>query len=278
MNFLYLVILVGTVIVTELPAQPIYDPFNYTPGTSLAGQGGWVLQTGTSGTISAGSLAVPAGMPASTGNAFTWNAVNMSVRLPFTPVTSGSLYLSFALRVDAVGSYSGSETVAGFAQGTGTTFPLKINVISNAPGVYQLGIYKNTGTAFGALAPALLNEGDTEFVVARYTFGSGVNDDTVDLWLNPSPASLGTAAPPAATVGGVGVGAADGTQLERFFWRSAGIGPQTTTTDELRIGQTWADVTPVPEPSAACLSALAASLLLIRFRCSTSAAAPRMVA
>jgi hypothetical protein len=250
---LFLALTVSSCITTF--SQPIYDPFDYSVSSELAGQGGWVLQSGVSGTMTLGSLVVP-GLGHPHGNSFSWNNDMMSVRLPFTPVNSGSLYFSFALRIDALSASTSSETIAGFARGTDTIFPLKINVTSNAPGLYQIGIYKNVGTVFGAVAPELLHTGDTEFIVARYTFNPGTDDDTVDLWLNPDSASFSAASPPAPTIADAGIGGTDGNRLERFFFRSSGNGPELKTADELRIGSSWSEVTPIPEPTTLSVLAL----------------------
>jgi len=262
------ILALGSLFVSPILAQPIYEPFDYASGSSLAGQGGWLLNSGSGGTIETGNLSVPSGMPASIGNRLTWGNSAMSLRLPLTAITSGSIYFSFALRIDNVGAFTGSETIAGLGIGTTTTFAPKINVISNSFQTYQIGIYKGAGTGSGALAPNLFSSSDTVFVVGRYTFNSGsTTDDTCDLWLNPDSSTFGTGTADTPTIGGIGVGAADMTQIDRFFWRTGGsASPVKKTVDELRIGYTWADVTPVPEPGTAALLVLSiATLFGFRF-------------
>lgn len=84
-------------------------------------------------------------------------------------------------------------------------------------------------------------------------FRAGVNADTIDMWINPAPATFGADTAPAATLAdqGAGVSQASWTYIDRFFlrWSSTGSGYAKRVTDELRVGFSWADVTP-PAPPA----------------------------
>ena len=141
--------------------------------------------------------------------------------------------------------------MAGFTFGGGTTFASKINVSTNLGGTYQLGLYKAGGLTFGAVATNIFNPGETVFIVSRYTFnGAANNDDTCDLWLNPNPSTFGADTPPTPSVANVGAtGGTDLTQLDRFFFRRSNGFPLRTVADELRIGYTWAQVTPQAPPT-----------------------------
>ncbi len=234
------------------PAFPISEPFPYDPGTNLEGQGGWLLNSGTSGTIEAGSLTVP-GLANASGNRLTWSGASMSLRLPLgTNLTSGDLYFSFALRVDSLGpSFTSDGTLAGFTTGTGTSFGTKINIRVNGTGGFNLGVSKAAGTTYGDWAATDFIVGDSIFVVGRYRFNSGSGtDDLSDLWLNPGRAGFGASTPPSATIAGVGNGGTDLSQIDRFFFRSGGssASPAKLVTDELRVGFTWAEVTPPAPP------------------------------
>src|SRR5207249_3749776 len=74
-------------------------------------------------------------------------------------------------------------------------------------------------------------------------------------WLDPNISTFGGYSPPPATVAGVGGGGADLTQIDRFFFRSGGstVSPSKIVADELRVGRTWADVTPQPPPKLSIL-------------------------
>ncbi|SRR6266704_2610669 len=246
--------------------QSIYEPFDYAAGSVLAGQGGWFTTSGIGPTNQLGSLNVPAGMPDPVGNRTTVRGMSNVTRLPIGTTTSGEVYFSFALRVERLPISVASDTIAGFAVGPNTaTFAPKINLLSNSAGMYQLGLYKGTGTAVGALAPIIFSTNDTVFLVARYTFNPNTStDDTCDLWLNPDPLSLGGGTPPPPTIGNVGAGAGnDMPDIDQFFVRCNG--QEVVSLDELRIGTSWASVTPVPEPSVAALVfVVAASLAVVR--------------
>jgi hypothetical protein len=142
-------------------------------------------------------------------------------------------------------------------------------------GSYELGIIKNNGSLGGGpqFSPDLIDwvddqqfspVNDTLMVVGEYHLvGSPTGstpaadpsraDDTARLWVNPTP---GAAAPTASAEAGVGgldlmatqsssVGPfASGSQIRSFYFRSDDDGPGSIQFDELRIGTTWADVTP----------------------------------
>ena len=227
----------------------VYDPFAYTPGTLLSGQGGWILvSAAANGAMEAGNLDVP-GLAPSYGNRYTWTN-NSSVRLPIGTYTNGSVYFSFALRIDNPSTSTGNETLAGLSLGTTTAFSPKVNVIGNGSGAYQIGLYKGGGTTVGGIATNVFTAADTVFVVARYTFNTNSStDDLCDLWVNPDPATFGAASAPVPSVAGVGASptANDMTQVDHFFWRFASGYPKRTS-DELRVGFSWAEVTPPSPP------------------------------
>jgi len=231
----------------------IYDPFAYALGTILPGQGGWTMTSAAAnGAVEAGNLTVP-GLAPSLGDRYTWTN-SSSVRKPFGQYNAGEVYCSFAFRLDSAITGTGNETTAGFSFGTSTTFPLKINILGNGSGGYQLGVYKGGGTSGnGAIdASHTFAAGDTVFVVARYVFRAGENADTCDMWINPAPSTFGAGTPPTATIAdmGAGVSQASWSYIDRFFWRwsSTGSGYAKRVADELRVGFSWAEVTPLAPP------------------------------
>ena len=245
---------------------PIHEPFNYLPGSPLVDQGGWLLNGGTSGIIETGTLDVPGLLP-SAANRLTWGGNSMSLRLPLeTNLISGELFFSFALRVDTLGTaFDTDGTLAGFTTGTGTSFGTKINIRTNGGGGFNLGVSKAGGTTYGDWSPANFNEGETIFVVGCYRFNSANGtDDLSDLWLNPGVMTLGKTAPPPATISGVGDGGTDLAQIDRFFFRagSSSSTPAKLTTDELRVGFTWASVTPPLLPGLTIQSSASTVTLL----------------
>jgi hypothetical protein len=125
---------------------------------------------------------------------------------------------------------------------------------------------------------------DLYFIVMKYTFapeGDG-NDDTVSMWVNPLSSTLGADAGEAvagaaggsyySAINATVTGALDVSQIQSFVLigqavASAGSARSIDASlDELRIGTTWADVTPVPEPGMMGFLALTAAGLLWRRR------------
>ena len=231
----------------------VYDPFAYAVGTMLPGQGDWtVTSAAANGAVEAGNLTVP-GLALSVGDRYTWTN-SSSVRKPFGQYSAGEVYCSFAFRMDSAITGTGNETTAGFSFGTSTTFPLKINIIGNGSGGYQFGVYKGGGTTGNGSIDAshTFAPGDTVFVVARYVFRGSIAADTCDLWINPDPATFGAGTAPTATIADAGSGftpSSGWTAIDRFFWRWAGSGYTKRTSDELRVGFSWAEVTPPAPPS-----------------------------
>lgn len=248
---------------SQVQGQFIYEPFDYAPNSTLSGQGGWFWPGDQNQTarISAGNLALPSGMPAPVGNSVGTGATSTYVRLPFaTAITSGSVYYSFAFRLDNIGSVGGVlpyRSLATIGTGINSSGAPTIKTFADSFTTYQISVSKGGN---GVLAPNIFNQGDTIFLVASYTFNPGIGDDTCNLWLNPDPSTLGGATPPVPTVQGVGVGLNDVGYMAAFTLMSQSA--PYYTFDELRIGTSWQDVTPVPEPAALVQLLLGASLLL----------------
>src|SRR5439155_15824515 len=91
----------------------------------------------------------------------------------------------------------------------------------------------------------------TIFIVGRYQFNtSSLTDDIASLWINPSLATFGADSPPAPSLtvtAGPDIGNSS-PQIASFVLLQRGLGntnqPATVMADELRIGPTWASVTP----------------------------------
>jgi hypothetical protein len=231
----------------------VYEPFAYPVGTILVGQGEWTMTSAAAnGAMEAGNLIVP-GLRESFGNRYTWTN-NSSVRKPFGQYTSGEVFASFAFRLDTPSTTANNETTAGFSFGTSTTFPLKVNIIGDGAGGYNFGLYKGGGVTGNGLIDTshTFNAGDTVFIVVRYAFDSStLNGDNCSMWINPDVTTFGSNAPPAPTIANIGIGVsqASWTFIDRFFWRHSAPGYVKRTSDELRVGFSWAEVTPPAPPS-----------------------------
>jgi hypothetical protein len=224
-----------------------YEGFNYTVGSSLDNQNGgtgWAANWGqflggaTSYTNAAGSLTDPtstlltsagkvqtAGAFAGRynnapgyGTAGTTNYFSVLIQLNYTPTS---------------GSFAGLQLFNNTGQGD-------LFVGLNGSGA-NWGLQHGSTNAYSTVAAA---SGQTVFLVLEADYGSA--SDTFKLYVNPTPGAAEPASPDAT------VSYLIGTQNGLGF--NAG-GP--TSFDELRIGTTYADVTPVavPEPSTVILVA-----------------------
>jgi pectate lyase-like protein len=117
---------------------------------------------------------------------------------------------------------------------------------------YQLGVRKNEGSATTGITSwgsATFNASATVLVVGKYTFGAGSGDDTVALWLNP--VSLGGAEDSSPAVAATGSSNATDSQPLQYVVlvsASTGNGGGVAELDSIRVGQTWAEVTPSSGP------------------------------
>jgi hypothetical protein len=243
-------------------SQLLTEPFNYTPDPSLglsaqsqSGSNPWaIINTGDSILVDAGSLSY-AGLAASTGNKVKFDGSGTDYYTNFTSQTSGSVYRSFILNVSALGTLN---TTGGYFNGliqSGSTSVFGAAVwsrLSSTAGKYNVGVSTRSNSAVTWLA-ADLTPGTPCFIVVAYDFNSGTGDDVSRIWLNTS--AIGGAEPAADATSVVGT---DLTSAARVFLRQDAA---TTTPfiefDELRVGTTWASVT----PGAAATPSLSASAL-----------------
>ncbi len=233
-----LVLLVFSTVAARADSPSVYDGFAYTVGSSLGGQNGgngwdsfWSTPGGLDATIAAPSLSfgdlevsggavTTAGLqPPNQGSSVAFWLRNLATPLGADGTT---VYLSFLLRPDAGYGFYGGINV-------GNVF------------VGRSGNQANYGLEGPAndlsLSNAAVVQGQTVFLVVEAQFQAG--DDVLSLFVNPTPGQPqpGT---PSATKNDLDVGTATAVVINNY----GGY-----TTDEIRIGPTFASVTPVPEPS-----------------------------
>lgn len=243
-----------------------YEPFNYGPeGFGLVGKSG-------GGSFGFSSPWAAGGFNASVHNNYVvdeqslsyqnlltsggsarsgpTNAIAGLTRNFFTPLgTAGTVrYYSFLLRPEGTlheGAFSGFF-------GLNLESPGEPEIYAGKPGGGQIAQYVIEDRGGGGQVPTGVSAavGETTFLVVKADFRGG--SDVFTLYVNPTP---GGPEPASGVVKSSPFGTASG-----FTLYSTGA----FSVDELRLGTTYADVTPaIPEPSFAWL---AASLLLIRRR------------
>ncbi len=226
----------------------LHESFDYTTGVDLAAQSSavWVnVNSGDTVSVVSGNLSVP-GLQASAGNSASFAGAGIDPHRTFTARTSTTWY-SLVINVVSLGSLN---STGGYFFGVGdnsTTFGATVWTRSDGAG-FDVGINQRTTAAQNAWSSGTQAVGSTIFLVGNYVLNSGTGNDVANLWINPSSDSFG-GTEPAATLTSSGA-SADLTQVQRIFLRQ----DSTTTTpnlvvDEIRVGNSWADVTPVPEPS-----------------------------
>jgi hypothetical protein len=183
--------------------------------------------------------------------------------LAMTPVSSGKLYASFLLNVQAwpvavnrplvlmnsSPSLGGADEFGFYLSGTNVT-----PGVSNCVYVVKHGTYANMSVSNIPPAAPSITAGTTHLIVMRYTFNTAAtNDDVLDLWVDPG--SLGVTegsvpAPAMTTTDGDDITAIAAFGL--FAQNAATVASSSLFIDEIRIGATWASVTPT---TASCNTA-----------------------
>lgn len=262
----------------------IYEPFDYTPtGFDLLGKTNTSAGTAASGNswlraspvatpptsidIASGSLLGPSELKGSIGNGVTINGLDgyttqrPADRLSFvtasgpqtTAITSGTIYYSFLLRVDAL---TGANNTDGdnFISLNNTLNAATTNDPTVRPGQFRARIDPTDGTKFNlgmftnrlptasdaGWASTQLDVGQTHFIVGRYNVGT---TNSTKMWINPDPLTFGLGTEPvlfsAQDTTSAGTGNSIGSLL--LHQKTAPF----LTLDEIRMATTWGEVTPL---------------------------------
>ena len=248
-----------------------YEGFDYPAGRDIpmSGGSGFAPRTGSSGqvpwsiaaTVAPGSLSDPTGTLATTGNHLTpsFPPIRRLEQVMGAPGTD--VWISFLQRRDRnLNGFQG--LLLSEPRGTGSvgTYFIGEPGFGPADGTYVIG---KAGDDFNVVSSGVaVVPNETAFLVAHLQFREG--NDLATLYVNPAP---GAAAP----AGGVTYSGFDMPLVNPILSLqilSPSSGPTVLHSfDEVRIGDSYAEVAPaVPEPAAAALVACAAGLLLPRRR------------
>lgn len=253
--------------VVEASGMFLYEPFDYATGdlTNSANWEAYAADGDANVQVSANSLSYT-GMPASTGNKAVLQGVHPSqdINAAFADdatVNSGSVFASFLLNVTTAPSNTDSNSkFFAFREtaGSSNNSQGELRIVGAGSG-YKLGIsmglYMNDEVSW---YDTELATGQAYLVVVKYTIGSGADDDSMDLWVNPT---VGSTAPTANVsrpwTGGefsdydLNPSAGEvmsGVNLIQESWAADFV----LEIDELRVGDSWAaamgDSGPVEEP------------------------------
>jgi hypothetical protein len=173
------------------------------------------------------------------------------------PSSGQSVYFSFILTCTDLGSANIGDCIAAFCSSyDGTSFNLKLETEIQTNGTYWLGLCKgagitgNQGVDADALWVTNFQPGQDVFVVGLYKVNSGAitnTDDTVSMWFDPTNTSFGSANAPTPTLGPSSFGVAN-SSIHSFAVHGVEL-PGNRYMSDLRIGTTWASVTPTSAPN-----------------------------
>lgn len=228
----------------------VYEPFNQSTGningTASSGGGATWPGSGTwagGGTVSPGSLTY--GPLATSGNQANYDAVANASRAIGAALGGANVDIWVTFLIAA------NRNDSGISLFTGTT---EQNFMGNGGGSGQtLGLQNpniNTGIA----------QSTTTHFYAMRMITAPTGNITTSLYIDPPTSSLGVGFAPTAGSLYTNLASPDTTRAPYAFdtirlgaFNAAG----TVRFDELRIGTTWAEVSPVPEPSGGVLVMLA---------------------
>lgn len=223
------------------------EPFDYavsaTDGLPTQSSGAWVrLNTGDSILLTSGSLNYT-GLLASTGNKVAFDGSGSEAYRSFTSQTTGSVYVSFLLNVSSLGTLGTTGGYfASFVQAASTsTYGGAIwTRASTTAGKYNVGVSSRSNTA-ASWVSLDLTPGTTYFVVAALDLITGTGNDVARIWVNTT--AIGGSEPTADATSAPST--TDLTSADKILLRQ----DNATNTpfielDELKIGTTWASVTP----------------------------------
>lgn len=267
---------------TSVPSDPatlqfsqlfLYEPFDYpnigAPVSDNAPTNWAFGGTGANDLIvTSGNLSTP-GLAESIGNSVSNGGAGLGVRRLFgsngSGVNSGLLYFSALFRINEIGTmWNGAASQAGALTAPDSMSFRCAVMVKSAPAGYVIGVQKGGTAVTATFGTTEFHAGDTVFLVGKYDFT--VSPNMVTLWVNPAPSTFGAVAEPATGILQASTGT-DGFSIDRFNMRqnTATSVPAAMQWDELRIGGTWADVTPPPPPSTSNLKTLSDGSFQFRY-------------
>jgi hypothetical protein len=221
--------------------QILSDDFNYADNALLTDNGWTSFSGGTTEAIDVGAsngltYAGYSGVTGITGvvegNAARLDQNGQDVQKTFTPITSGSIYYSFLINVDA------ANAATGYSVGlttSGTTFGNRFFVKpSTNPGKINFGI-SNTSTANYSATDFDTNT--TYLIIVKYDVSASGN---YSMWVKSSGVPVSEVAAGAPEVTNSGSGSAT---IGGFFFRQHNAS-QNLTIDGVRVYTTWFGETP----------------------------------
>lgn len=241
-NYILSFILILTAaLVSAQVTLPHYESFSYTVAANLGDQTNWNNYSGTDNPIDvvADNLSY-SGLAASSGNAINMVAGFVDSQIEFTEVTSGEVYASFLVKVTDISNITDFTDGGYFAifGPTTTSFSSRFWVRPATNPAGSTIDFALTNSSSGSGFGQVQNVNDVVLVVMSYNVDTGVTNG----WVNPSSSDFGAGSAPTPDFT-----ATDSSpdNINRFMLRQDSTGETPNMViDELRLGTTWASVTP----------------------------------
>jgi fibronectin type 3 domain-containing protein len=240
----------AAIVGTANAAVTAYEPFNYSAGTLANGTASTAAGFSGNWTVSAFPqivntvLTYPSLTPVNRAYQHAAAGAQTTVGLA-SPLSSGTKYISYLFKGSG---NSGGDTVGVFFKGSNATSLFAGFRVPNTGTETGFGLGTVNSTTLGgatALGSAVnINNTATHFIVIQIDFDTAGALDTVSLWIDPpaNAATPGVAANVVNSTFDVGTIGAFGINI------TGGYNP---ILDEIRIGDTYGDVTAyVPPPDA----------------------------
>lgn len=243
---------------TTLNAAVVYEGFQYAAGTNLNGlnggtgfSAGWVAASSPPHAITSTGLSVP-GLDTS-GRAVSGGLANdplvRSLSTTFAGTSGTTTWVSYLLHVTSLDSAS-YATMFLTNSGFNVTFG-KFGAFEDGLGGTYFGLGTNRGG--DTLLSTMAVSADTTYLIVGSTTWSASGNETMSLYIDPTPGTT----PPTPTFTSTAYNLKAGVKGIDMRMRDYTTG---WTLDEIRLGDSYAEVAPVPEPgtSMLLLSALGA--------------------
>jgi len=233
------------------------DDFTYAANSQLNGQGLWSAHSGA-GTnpiaVTSPGLSYPGYAGSGIGNAVSLGTSGEDDNATFPAQSSGAVYAAAMVNVTSA-QVTGDYFMHLFDGPIGTNiFRGRVFVKKDATNAtYGFGLQYGSAATNQVYTPTTFATGVTHLIVLKYTFGAGMNDDTVSLFVDPA---LG-GNEPTPTLTTADSTQADALNLDGIALRQgSAANAATETVDGIRVGTSWADVaggggggTPSPSPT-----------------------------
>lgn len=240
--FLTLILTLCTALSFAQVTLPHHEAFDYAAGVNLGDQTNWEAYSGA-GTnpidVVSGNLTY-SGFASPTGNSINMVGGSEDTRILFNEVTAGEVYASFLLNVTDISNITDLTDGGYFAifASSNNSFQSRLWVKPTVDASSTTVDFAYTAGSSGSGFGQSQNLNSVVLVVLSYNVDTGV----INGWINPSSADFGAGSAPTPDFTDT-----DGSPaaIDRLLLRQDSNGETPNMImDELRVGTTWASVTP----------------------------------